>query len=1488
MPTLRRIHFSCCGNPEYARFEDLHLSLVDEQGNPDHHLFTLLNGGGKTTLLSLVLSCLRPHRNEFLAFLAKPDSRPRRGAEQSEEPSKQKKPTNLESYVLEKDLAVITTEWSLEMPGALTLSPLLGNTMVIGQIIQWKNRKITSDPASDLRRGFFYFRTVPGQLDFDHVPVKGLNRSGINFEGKANAFLFEQVKAWYRDVARTHPSAQTRGLLIEGPSEWASQLKELGIDSQLFAMQIKLNASGITKSDELRINTPHDFTKILFRLGIDQTLAKEALESLRGYRSEFKQRESLRADITYLERITPESAHFSELYAQFSEATKSLAANRQSVTEIAVALNTRKRIFIDRISSVADDLTSAEKDRAARTQELALLEAQHAWYRRRHLELSRDELDAVATAEKKSEAAAVIDMAVAQAAIHQRRHEAASTRRHQLEAALDQQLQPLLDKRRRAAADLVASCASALLLESAVEVGEIQKRTDVEKRMEGCQQKSDALLAKRTKAENQITMLRGQAENRASALKSLLDQGAVQLGETADHARDRIHGLVTVQTDAIRLLCEEEETLRLADEALRRTRNQHAEAIQPLLTNREQRQAFVTAGQTARDSLLRSTIIQSACESAVPNLSAPTLITSLQLKIAMTHGRIASSTALLRDDEATREYLGKERILPPPQAVLRVIEHLEGLHTYAAYTFLRENVTDANEAANWLRQNPWALSGVLVHDEQALHEALERCKAGVPGLAAPVHLSVKPDLSGTPTAVIGTAVLPAASEYGRFNATAASSARPGLDQRIEANRTAMTDSRNEVARESAVLGNLEGFLKTYGDQRLEVAMAELADLERQIAAVKDTLSLCDRQLATTHGQQKICSQQLKIAREINRSLEVRVRTVERFLDAHGNEARVLERANDIIRAEEDQIDADRQITELREATKRYGEERDAILGAIRESTRRASAVRAESAAVESDGSGLNGTSMPLPAARAIYQAAKDTYEQVSLQNDLNPQIERAQLDAANAATERNRTLGSLPHSLMDPLVHLDEMQLTERIDQSARQRDHAHAAHIAAQAKRGVIASQLTAHVAAHPSTLVPAGSVIPMNSGDAENLGDMVHTEVEQAKGHVQAAHQMVLDLAKETDSLTKNRDATVVLVDQVQREIGDPPYAADGAELPSDPALLAAAVNMATRSLRSCVTALKEMTTAVSKRLMSFMTVVLKGAGELRMLIDTKLVGTTIDDPTAFLAAVEDLHPLLTTHLRILIDRRDQENKRLDALIDAILQIGDHARHTILDTERESKLPSGMEAWSGQHFLRFTMRMSDPSVARARVQSFIDSWCVAKSDMTTEELIDRSFFALTADGFQVQVFKPESVLSANRHSVDSMGGWSDGERLTMVIVLYSIMSRMRSMMLAKHGQGTALGDVLFLDNPIGEASRGSLIAVQHRIARQLGLQLVCTTGIMDPEVISHFRCRTFLAKRRSVTSGRDYVVKDVDQSHEDVLGALLNIRKAPATVTI
>lgn len=164
-----------------SRFLDVTIDLADDAGLPLDTILWLRNGGGKSTVLSLVCALIRPHRREFLATYATDK--------------------HLEDYVLGADTAHVTVEWS--GPG--------GRRLVTGAVYEWTDRTQPADPNRDhykLQARWYAFSPVPGRAELDLLPCVGADEQPLPLKEFAAAV---EPGTRFPAAVRPLPTARTGG-----------------------------------------------------------------------------------------------------------------------------------------------------------------------------------------------------------------------------------------------------------------------------------------------------------------------------------------------------------------------------------------------------------------------------------------------------------------------------------------------------------------------------------------------------------------------------------------------------------------------------------------------------------------------------------------------------------------------------------------------------------------------------------------------------------------------------------------------------------------------------------------------------------------------------------------------------------------------------------------------------------------------------------------------------------------------------------------------------------------------------------------------------------------------------------------------------------------------------------------------------------------------------------------------------------------------------
>ena len=224
---LRRVHMESVGHPD-ARFDPLTVDLTDTAGDPTSSVLWLENMGGKTSWLSLVFATLRPSLSEFLG---KPDKQ-------------------LGDYVLATDTAHVILDFG-QVAGVRTLTGS-GTRLLLGQVLQWRqHRQEKTRESAQLNRQLWAI-VVPatgGPVTFETAVA--LIRTEDARRRPLSDFTAEIADLMQGDVFRPDSNQ----------SRWAEWLRHHGLDSDVFADQLKMSADEGSISERFHFQTGDQFVQ---------------------------------------------------------------------------------------------------------------------------------------------------------------------------------------------------------------------------------------------------------------------------------------------------------------------------------------------------------------------------------------------------------------------------------------------------------------------------------------------------------------------------------------------------------------------------------------------------------------------------------------------------------------------------------------------------------------------------------------------------------------------------------------------------------------------------------------------------------------------------------------------------------------------------------------------------------------------------------------------------------------------------------------------------------------------------------------------------------------------------------------------------------------------------------------------------------------------------------------------------------------------------
>lgn len=288
---LRSLLLDSLGHAE-ARFHPITMAFTDDEVCTDTVMW-LDNGGGKTSLSSLVFSVLDPEKNHFIAHMRDGQYK-------------------LDQYVLSGDTGHVALRWDVTVPQTLTATPL-----VTGQVLEWADRTVSED-GSRLHRMFYGFVPTPG-LDIDSLPTRDADNKLLSLKQYSEALR-----------QAFHDAGIVEFTILRDQRKWRSWLDDHWLDTTLLHQQVVMNGEEGGASKLFEFTTVWDFADLLLKLLSDDDALAVLTDAVIKLRDKFSQQRVDRADLELCQAVVVTLAGLAEGYDDAREAgqtaTRTLAA----------------------------------------------------------------------------------------------------------------------------------------------------------------------------------------------------------------------------------------------------------------------------------------------------------------------------------------------------------------------------------------------------------------------------------------------------------------------------------------------------------------------------------------------------------------------------------------------------------------------------------------------------------------------------------------------------------------------------------------------------------------------------------------------------------------------------------------------------------------------------------------------------------------------------------------------------------------------------------------------------------------------------------------------------------------------------------------------------------------------------------------------------------------------------------------------------------
>lgn len=1421
MPRLSRLRLASIGHPK-ARFHDLVLDFRDRHRATDSTVW-LRNGGGKSSLLNLFFSLVRPSHGFFGGSARRREKR------------------SLDDYVLADDRSVVAAEWELD--GAAGDEP---ERLITGVLFEW--RAGLADDEGRLRKLFFM-----GRVDEDE-PRLTLDGLPLVSEGERGERRRRTLMGFKQEWAALRVSHPHLGVVsTEVVREWIEWLDAAGIDPELFKYQTEMNRREGSADELFRFEEHEQFIDFLLRMAMDPRAGEKVGRNIATFRRELRERalqhepESRLVDglATRMEPLVALQAERQELGDRIGGTRAELGALRGLVgsRHEAITEEMARRAAEAEIEHAAAELARgealAERRRAA---ELRLLAAT-----RRLADARVEERRCHAERERTERAVRVLAAGIPlrNALRFERLADGYASELEQKEREHAPQLAQLRDAA-HAYAGAVSLRARRLRDESKLHgEGELAARARAKE--------AGAAIVRNAReaalAEQRAKEIDGQLGRAGKEREQLQRRGALGPGERAANALARLDAAIA---EAEARVEEHGAELAATDERLRELQFLARQAA-------KDEAAAEAAEQQAKDqlevalerrrslegnaALMRALEVEEIDLERLPDRAIAQLSTHARGLL----DRVVALRAGRADDERALSGLDANGLLPPGRDVAAILGALRARlpAAWSGFEYIEANLPARDGARRALvARAPEIAAGVVVRDDD-FDKAVEILAAatgeGRITVDAPVVVAPQSSLAdGAPPR--GYVVGPAGDAW--FDRDAAKTERARRQLRLDESERQRGELEARRAELEALVGRLGEFRRLhpmgwFRDQELRVAERRAAReaVESRSRGIRDeSAALGERRVLTLRAE--------------GEARDARVRDG-RFRDAVGtyhaaHEQDEPERRQALAAARSALAEALSEKARFEAVASAAEADAAAAASRARAAGEEARALEEELCRVEYlDGPlELRREAIPVGPARDDYHRRRRSYE-MQVGRDGLLQLLAHERDAAR---EERGKLGRLLGPELDEATvraTLDGLDDLGRLEELHREAGNRHASATGSTGAATRDANNFAKEQVAALKACVDLGANRePSDFGlEADDLDDEAATadaSADAAQERERAADERALSARSVADEcearverLGREAAQLVTLAESFADLLDLAAPTADGDAAPPGEDEVRERVKRIEQALkrhRADALRLDEARAGAAQAIRSF--VAEPRFQELKADVGRRL---GLHDERDLEGRAAILASELELRRTTLADLLAESAKHRDLLVTELLAVADEGLALLGSATRHSRLPDHLPGIGGGQFLRITTSTpEDPRERRGRVGELLDRLATEGEIPDGTTLVQEAVKRL-ARPVKVRVLNPDPTQERESVEIVELGRFSGGERLTCAILLYCTLAQLRA-----HGRGRMRkSSVLLLDNPIGTASRVRFLEQQREVARAMNVQLLYTTAVNDHEAL-------------------------------------------------
>lgn len=1434
-----------------ARFQDLTLTFTapaDGGSEPHDSVIWLRNGGGKSSILSLLYALLLPRAADFMGRAVK---------------------RSLTDYIDGGDTAHVVAVW--EPAGASrTLLGEADGLLVTGVVHEWADLKRPAQPEASrdrLSTLFYTFHVVPGVLDLATLPFA---------DATGHIRRLAEYEAALKDQAR--PCDRQARLVATGKQHlWRGALGDRHLDPEVFRSQKQMNHVEGGVEDLFRFSSAQEFIDFLLDLtvapdsvtGIATRLGQVSKQLAAKPAKQDEQSFCVRA-ATDLDGVASGHADVEQAVAAANQAGVAAAALAASFQAAIRAADSEQERLLDEEDVARKAATAANNERNQANDLAYLYRREAARLRLGEAEAAWEEAQGVASrATASARAWEVVPSLAGLAGL-----KADLTRAQQEAEAEEADLAPLRAEHARHAARLRYRLEGLATKAGAKEQAAGALRRAAAQAVTDEKERAETAREEEREARDAVTKARGRLEELENRRRWGVARGHLpDLATPPAEHRDIVGGIRDGLTDRLAELAEQAAERRTQRESLR---NQEKQLITDWNTADHELSTATAARRSLGERLdalcdsprIRELAEASEGESIMLWGESPVILRRLSDAILAADDERIRRRAERHADERTIAEHDRSQFLPSSLDADQVRDALAAVTAaQTGWEHLRDTVAPRDLLA--LLDTPAIArlgSGVVVPTIAADDAVV--CLEGV-GIRTTSLVSVY--TAADADVLIAAARAGATAEH----APAWTALRRGLVDQDEAAATVrfLKERAQAAQREDAELAR-----RREADRALrETVVTFLEDCPAgKLEAIDAAITHWDAKRRGVEEAQLAAQEELKGLDEADRAADkesietsTTLRKVDSTLDWLDELIPAL-REDESLRqalseAEERAVKAakrasghtERQVNAAAAEQKHEAEARAAADEAGRYRSEAVLLAAGESAVVVV----VPDAAVPLDTLRQNEAGTRAALEQRAAQSVLADRVRSLTEQVAKAGAEIARHPAEVQRHAHDLLVTSDgqEPELRTRAIEQARNADREAATKVGTAEE--AVRQRRQAVTAIEQLRREPPRRTLPELPATATAADELAAQQeaTAQAAGERLGKVEEHLDRIKEIKQEIAGRTAQFTTLLGGLPEAVQSSSAAEFTGSVDDGRSAAAAARQRMADANSVLSQAQETFTAAIDRLR-------RTSGDFPKISGPVKDRVMHDPPDVLGRNATDL----AVQLRLRASTLDAElaaiAKDQGILADSLAGVVRDSMETLKKAERSSQMGTAPGAWADRKVLRISFERPDDPVLHAYAERVIER--VIQKGLKPEGmplLKEAVREAAGPGGFTVKVLKPTEDTIPVTEDISRLAKWSGGEKLTVCVALYCTIVALRG---ARTGRGTRPGGVLLLDNPIGRASSAHLVRLQRDVAAAHGVQLIYTTGVKDPAAVIQFPNVIRLDNRQGGTQGRRYIVADADSA--------------------